>query len=120
MTATIPLGWIPKDNTLITLFLWNLFTASSGSNPFTQQYYTYQLTVEATTGPEVYFAGTSLTRPYLNQGQNQYFPIVGNILQPLAAGNRIVFRFYGKLAGGSPNNMTNQDEQVTGAITTGY
>jgi hypothetical protein len=117
MTATIPAGWVPKNNTLITLFLWNVFAAS---NPITIQHYTYQLTVGGTTGPEVSFAGTSPTRPYGNQGQNQYFPIIGNILQPLAAGNVIVFRFYGKLLTGANTTLTNTTEQVTGAFTTGY
>jgi hypothetical protein len=117
MSATIPAGWVPKNNTLITLFIWNSFTSATPlTTPQTLQYFTYSING----GAEQPFAGTLSTRPYGSLGANQYFPIIGNILQPLAATNTIVFKFYGRLATLATATMTNPTEQASGAITTGY
>jgi hypothetical protein len=115
MTATIPAGWVPKTNTLINLFLWNTFTAV---NVTTQQYFTYSLNG----GAELPLGKTSSTVLYGNQGQSQFFAITGNLINiPLAPGNSIVIRFYGRLFPGSgTHTMTNSTEQAYGAITTGY
>ena len=117
MTATIPAGWIPRSNTLVTLFIWNSFTSATPlTTPQTLQYFTYSING----GLAQPFAGTSSTRPYGNLGGNQFFPMLGNILQPLAAGNTLTFRFYGRLATLATATMTNPTEQAYGAITTGF
>jgi hypothetical protein len=115
MTATIPLGWVPKTNTLINLFIWNTFTAI---NVTTQQYFTYSLNGAA----EQPLGKTSVAVLYGNQGQSQFFAITGNLLGiPLATGDELVIRFYGKLFTGSgTHTMNNPTEQAYGAITTGY
>jgi hypothetical protein len=115
MTTTIPAGWVPKSNTLINLFIWNTFVAV---NPTTQQYFTYSLNG----GAEQPLSKTSSTRPYGNQGQNQFFPITGNLIGiPLASSDVVVIRFYGRLFPGSgTHTMTNPNEQAYGAFTTAY
>jgi hypothetical protein len=114
MEATIPLGWVPKTNTLINLFIWNTFAGLAT----TQQYFTYSLNGAA----EQPLGKTSTTVLYGNQGQTQFFAITGNLLgTPLAAEDELVIRFYGKLFTGSgPHTLTNPNEQAYGAITTGY
>ena len=117
MTANIPAGWIPRTNTLITLFIWTTFTSATPlTTPQTLQYFTYSING----GLAQPFAGTSSTRPYGSLGANQFFPMIGNILQPLAAGDTLTFRFYGRLATLATATMTNPTEQAYGAITTGY
>lgn len=115
MTATIPAGWVARNSTLINLFLWNTFVAT---NPTTQQFFTYSLNG----GAQLPLGKTSNTRPYGNQGQSQFFAITGNLTGiPLAPGDVIVIRFYGRLFTGSgQHTMTNPTEQAYGAFTTGY
>jgi hypothetical protein len=115
MTATIPVGWVPKTNTLINLFIWNTFTASAVT---TQQYFTYSINA----APEQPLGKTSSTVLYGNQGQTQFFAITGNLIGiPLAAGDELIIRFYGRLFPGSgTHTMNNQNEQAYGAITTAY
>ena len=118
MTATIPAGWVPEANTLINLFVWNTFSTSAVT---TQAYFTYEID----SGGQNPLGGTSGTAPlklYGNQGQYQFTAITGNLLGvPLATGNVLTIRFWGRLFPGSgTHNMQNPNEQAYGAVTTGH
>jgi hypothetical protein len=120
LTLTIPPGWIPRASTIPTLFIWNEFTTAPPATQmyYTQQYFTYQINAVVT---EYALAGTSSVRPYSNHGQKQYTPITGIMTAvPLAPGDTLTIRYYGKMLQLASNVMTNPNERFFGVMTTGF
>jgi hypothetical protein len=119
LTLTIPIDWSPRNSTLPTLFIWTTFTTTGPTNQqyFSQQYFTYQVNAGAVQP----LAGTSSTRPYANQGQNQFTPITGVMTGvPLAMGDTLTICIWGRMIQLASIVMTNPAEQVFGVLTTGF
>jgi hypothetical protein len=111
MTATIPAGWIPRNSTTITLFIFNTFSA----NHATLQYFEYSINSETTFLP---LAETSPTQYYGNQGLSQYNAITGVLTGiPLAPGNVVRVRQFGRTQTGT-HVMSNPTDNAWGVFST--